>query len=134
MVKKLFWLPAIAMFVATPVAAQSLIGFQTPSGNIHCLLAEGYLRCDLRSNIASVPRRPSDCDLEWGDAFNMTSRSRASRLCHGDTAMNPENPVLGYGRTWRQGGFVCRSATSGLTCSNQSGHGWQLSRERQRIF
>lgn len=134
MVQKLFWIAAISLLGAAPAAAQPLVGFQTPSGNIHCLLAEGYLRCDLRSNIARVPRRPRDCDLEWGNAFSMTRNSRATRLCHGDTAMNPENPVLGYGRTWRQYGFVCRSATSGLTCSNRSGRGWQLSRERQRIF
>lgn len=134
MIKKRFWIPVIAMGTAVPVAAQPLVGFQTPSGNIHCLLADGNLRCDLKENKAPIPPKPRSCDLEWGDAFGMNRRSSAYRICHGDTAIDPNNPVLGYGQTWQQPGFVCRSTTSGLTCRNQRAHGWQLSREGQRLF
>ena len=43
--------------------------------------------------------------------------------------------VLAYGMTWSGGGGLrCRSAETGLTCRNASGHGFFLSRERWRSF
>jgi hypothetical protein len=63
----------------------------------------------------------------------MHTRGRAAS---GYVQANPatEYPKLGYGRryTWR--GITCVSATTGLTCRNASGHGFFLSRRRQRIF
>ena len=37
--------------------------------------------------------------------------------------------MLGYGATWGGGGLRCTSATTGLTCRNQDGHGFFVSRE-----
>ena len=42
--------------------------------------------------------------------------------------------VLRYGRSWRRGPLSCVSRVSGLTCRNESGHGFVLSRESQRVF
>ena len=42
--------------------------------------------------------------------------------------------ILRYGKRWRWHGIVCTSRLAGLTCRNRSGHGWFLSRQRQRIF
>jgi len=42
--------------------------------------------------------------------------------------------LLRYGRTWTWHGFRCTSRRTGLTCKNQSGHGFVLSRQSQRVF
>jgi hypothetical protein len=42
--------------------------------------------------------------------------------------------TLAYGTTWHWHGFGCSSQKSGLTCRNPAGHGFFLSRERQRRF
>jgi hypothetical protein len=43
-------------------------------------------------------------------------------------------PKLAYGRRYAWHGIRCTSASAGLTCRNLSGHGFFLSRERQRVF
>ncbi len=43
-------------------------------------------------------------------------------------------PKLAYGRSYTWHGIRCSSATIGLTCKNLSGHGFFLSRRRQRVF
>ena len=66
------------------------IGFQTPSKNIACQFFtdsgqrsdQGVLRCDIM-NLETRPRRPADCELEWGNAFEMTAKGAASRICAG---------------------------------------------------
>lgn len=110
--------------------------FKTPSGNIGCIWTNDphYLRCDIRSGLRPMPRKPSTCDLDYGHGLSMRRTSKAGPLCAGDTALDPRAPVLGYGKTWRKPGFSCTSRTSGLTCTNQVGHGWFLSRESWRVF
>ena len=43
-------------------------------------------------------------------------------------------PSLGYGQSWEQGCFKCKSEQSGVTCANPSGHGFELSKSSQRAF
>lgn len=120
--------------------AQSLVlqGFRTPSGNIHCMIAiEGRradLRCDLLSNQGKIPPRPAGCEFDYGNAFGMLPSGKATRLCVSDTVASPDYPVLAYGQSWKARGFSCVSQPSGLRCSNRDGHGWELSRSRQRLF
>ena len=54
------------------------------------------------------PRRPADCELDYGGAFEMNAKGPATRLCHGDTVMDKSLPVLGYGEVWQRGGFTCK--------------------------
>lgn len=113
-------------------------GFRTPSDNIHCMadVWEGTaeLRCDIRNNAAAVPSPPPDCDLDWGNAFAVSAtRQSAYRVCAGDTVMNPDYPVLGYGSTWQQHGFTCSVASEGVTCENRFGNGFFLSRKLQTL-
>jgi hypothetical protein len=122
-------------------AAQTQEGFKTPSNNIFCIIEPPYdnhpdsdLRCDLQQ-MRSRPSRPKDCTEEWGDAFSIGQRaSRGVRICHGDTTRNEELMELSYGSEWKQGGFSCKSETSGLTCANTNGHGFTLSRSAQKVF
>jgi len=109
-------------------------GFKTPSGNIVCAAGGGFVRCDIRSGVRPLPRRPRSCDVDWGQGVQMSRRGRASVVCAGDTTLGVVVPVLRYGRTWRRGGITCTSRSSGLTCTNQSGRGFFLSRARTRLF
>ena len=132
----------VAGVVTVPIGPASaedvLIGFRTPSGNINCQYASDsngtFLRCDLLANDAPIPRRPTDCDLDYGNAFEMTPRGRAGRICVGDTTASSDNSILDYAMTWKRGGFTCTSALAGLTCKNQAKRGFFLSRKAQRLF
>ena len=112
-------------------------GFQTPSKNIACQVftdnGQGVLRCDIMA-IDTRPRRPADCDLDSGHAFEMSAKGSASRICAGDTVMDPSLPVLAYGEVWQRAGFTCRSEQAGLTCFNAMQRGFSLARARQEVF
>ena len=136
-------LPAFAQ-VAGSADASGVAGFKSPSGNIHCQYFDGasdkppsanVVRCDIKSIGNAPPRRPKDCDLEWGQAFEINDRAGpAQRLCYGDTVMDPRLPVLHYGSAWQRGGVACKSEESGVSCVNAAGNGFALSRNAQRLF
>ncbi|MGY3031515.1 hypothetical protein ACVIIV_000685 [Bradyrhizobium sp. USDA 4354] len=113
------------------------IGFLTPSKNIACQFftdnGQGVLRCDIM-NMDARPRRPADCELDYGNAFEMSAKGAAGRICAGDTVMNPSLPALAYGEVWQRGGFTCRSEQTGLTCFNAMQRGFSLARGRQEVF
>ena len=120
-----------------PYAQDRPIGFLTPSKNIVCQFftdnAQGVLRCDLME-MDTRPRRPADCELDWGHAFEMTAKGSAGRICVGDSVMDPSLPVLAYGEVWQRAGFTCRSEQTGLTCFNAMQHGFSLARAEQKVF
>ena len=112
-------------------------GFRSPSKNIACQYfdydGQNTLRCDImEANVTA--RRPADCDLEWGKAFEMRSKGGAVRLCYGDTVMDSALPVLAYGAVWQRGGFTCTSEQSGVTCFNADRRGFSLARAKQEVF
>lgn len=117
-------LPVLALALVLPAAADARRqAFQSPSGNIRCLYrpaGEGpLLRCDV---------------LSLNDiAFTLDRRHRGERVRVTDAV--PQGPVLAYGSSRRLGPFRCGSRRTGLTCSSRpSGHGFKLSRARQRVF
>ena len=122
---------------ATAHAQYVPVGFQSPSKNITCQYfaddKQNTLRCDI-SAMETKPRRPADCELDYGGAFQMNAKGNATRLCHGDTVMDPRLPVLGYGEVWQRGGFTCTSEQTGVTCFNAERRGFSLSRGKQDIF
>jgi hypothetical protein len=103
-------------------------GFQTPSHNIVCEADQNpngshELHCVLFS--ASGIRGQKT----W--SMKPTGRANVRNVV---ANIATEVPVLRYGRTWRWRGIACTSRRAGLTCRNRSGHGFFLSRARQRIF
>jgi hypothetical protein len=73
------------------------------------------------------------CQLDWtGVSLGLSSRGRPT--CAGDTAYDPRSRILGYGRTWQRAGITCVSRTIGLRCTNRAHHGFELARERWRVF
>jgi hypothetical protein len=122
-------------FTSLKAIASEDIAFQVPSGNIHCRADGVDLGCEIGTNNAKLPPKPKSCDLDWGNRFGMSPNGRAERACHGDTlGGNPKHPILSYGKTWRRKGFTCISKSTGLTCKNQGGHGWTLSKNKQQLF
>ena len=132
----------IAASMTTAIAKaepfDAMLGFKTPSGNIHCQIQDfddslTYLRCDILEIQGRMPPRPRDCEYDWGQAFALDKR-RAQRMCYSDTVMDKGLQTLPYGSTWRGAGFTCVSEPTGLTCSNRIGRGFYLSRASQRLF
>jgi hypothetical protein len=128
----------LAPIVSGAANAQNVTsGFQSPSKNIACQYfdydRQNVLRCDIMEATVTA-RRPADCDLEWGKAFEMRAKGSGIRLCYGDTVMDQALPVLAYGEVWQRGGFTCTSEQSGVTCFNANRHGFSLSRAKQELF
>jgi hypothetical protein len=121
---------ALAALALCPAAGATGMesGFQMPSRNIVC-----------EADVTSAGTRVLHCVVfsESGrrgqKTWSMRPTGRASvRFVVANIAT--EVPALRYGRHWRWHGIRCASARAGLTCTNLSGHGWFLSRTRQRIF
>lgn len=128
---------AVGSFVLVTSASGApteLAFFQTPSKNIACGYATGFgpasLRCDIRSGLRPEPR--GACELDWtGVSMNATGRARPA--CAGDTVASPSAYVLHYGRMWARTGFMCLSSRIGLMCTNRTGNGFFLSKERWQV-
>lgn len=129
---------AVLLCLSSPLAAQDYTAFQTPSGNIHCVIWGGpdaELRCDMRDLTPSYHTAPPDCELDWGFSFAVGPRSQQGMLaCVGDTVINEGAAKLDYGSTLSAQGFSCTSEKTGLSCQNAAGHGFALSKARQRLF
>ena len=139
MMRTLLMLSALPVLTlaATAHAQTGPAGFQSPSKNIACQYfdydKQNTLRCDIMEATVTA-RRPANCDLEWGKAFEMRSKGNAEPLCYGDTVMDKALPVLAYGEVWQRGGFTCKSEQTGITCFNADRRGFSLARAKQEVF
>ena len=92
------WIACCVTAQGTPAAdenQQAPVGFKTPSNNIYCQGFAEYLRCDIRERYGPSPPRPRDCNLDWGDAYEISEDARAGQLvCHGDTVFDDALPTL----------------------------------------
>jgi hypothetical protein len=115
-------------------AGQSFTGFQSPSGNIGCVIGRGGARCDIRNRDWRPPPKPASCRLDWGFGLTVERRGRGRFVCAGDTTLG-QGRRLAYGDAIRRGRFRCISRRSGMRCVNRrNGHGFNLSRQRARRF
>lgn len=134
---KLYGILAIA-FLASPAMADSYIGFQSPTGNIHCSLyvwgGGAEARCDLQELTPTYTKPPAGCDLDWGRSFAVNDTGKGMLACVGDSVRDPGNPVLGYGEAVSLGGISCVSAKTGMTCTNAEGHGFSVAKAKQKLF
>jgi hypothetical protein len=128
----------VAAMTAPAQAGSTIVAFRSPSGTIGCMYfredgGSPSLRCDLR-DVDDPPKRPASCRFDYGHAFELRALGRGRRLCVSDTTLDPTAKVLPYGKTRRIGPFTCTSRRTGLRCTTRAGHGFELSRERQRLF
>jgi hypothetical protein len=129
---------ALAVAAAPAGASSSITWFRTPSKNIYCAYfhesgSKPFLRCDVSQLTHQAPK-PHGCQFDWGRSFGMNSTGRASALCVSDSVHDKRAKTLAYGKTRKYGSFTCTSKTSGLRCSNRSGHGFSLNRDRYKLF
>jgi len=114
-----------ALAAPVPALAKSR-HFQTPSHKIACLYdSKGgpgpHIRCDA---------------LFLNDvAFFLDCSHKGKRRHATDTVAEPNAKVLAYGTSKRLGPFSCASRRTFLKCkSRESGHGFKLSRQSQKVF
>jgi hypothetical protein len=111
--------------VPTPDPVQT--GFNVPSGNMVCnggpYRAGHVLACTVFSEASARGQR-------------IWSMRPTGRVSVGFLKSNAATdfPTLRYGRSWSWLGIRCTSRRSGLKCTNQSGHGFVLSRQFQSEF
>jgi hypothetical protein len=133
--------PILLALVLLPSAAlaDDYIAFHSPSGNIQCGLYVGddyqNVRCDiLQMTVQSYSRAPADCEFDWGSSFAVDATGKGYLACVSDAVSDDGGMELGYGREVNLGGFTCRSEQSGMTCVNDGGHGFTVSKAKQRLF
>ena len=126
-------LMALAM---TATASARVKLFQSPSGNIGCVVGGGLARCDIQQHSWTPPPKPASCiDLDYGNGVEVVGGHPGEYTCAGDTVFSPTAPVLHYGDKITKNRFTCTSKTSGMRCANRnSGHGFFISRERVKLF
>ena len=124
--------------VASLATASEAQHFQSPSGNIRCVMGgdEGrFARCDLGVDVKTYDAAPASCDGDWGTSFGVTVAGTGFVNCVTDAIGGPADPVvLPYGTEARVPGITCRSETTGMTCTNSEGGGFSVRRAEQRIF
>jgi hypothetical protein len=115
----------VAQAGETDLATRS---FQTPSGNIHCLLqrSDNVLRCDILSGLNPEPNQR--CRFDWVGLL-LPREGRAQPNCGSDTIANQNAPVLQYGERWERRGRYCISRRTGLSCHSFGGWHFKLSRD-----
>jgi hypothetical protein len=85
--------------IAPPATAHAdTQNFQSPSGNIYCVLDSGGVARDISDyTYQAPPGPPSAQHLAWGSRFSLTPGKPAVMECHGDTLRVPGEPTLDYG-------------------------------------
>jgi hypothetical protein len=125
---------AATMAFAAPSRADS-DDFQSPSGNIYCMLEATEVACDI-SDFTYQPPPPPECGkhLAWGSRFTLTPGKPAAIECHGDTLRIPGEPTLNYSQTISAGTITCDSEPSGMKCTDTStGHYFRVSRDSYNL-
>lgn len=116
--------------------ALPLNAFQSPSGNIGCVLSDGLARCDIAKRDWTAPR-PAGCPAQsdFGQGLEVGRAGPGRVVCAGDTTLGVDIEVLPYRRVARSYGFTCFSRMAGITCADDAtGHGFFISIQRYRLF
>ena len=121
---------AAAIVLAPPALADSY-SFQSPSGNIACMLGADGAACDIRDYTYQPPPPPLCAQhISWGSRFVLEPGAAGKIVCHGDTLRLEGEPTLGYGQTASAGTLTCSSEAAGVRCTDSStGHYFQVSRD-----
>jgi hypothetical protein len=120
-----------------PAAIDDITFFRTPSGNVRCAFfgpKPASLRCDIGTTDNAPKPTPSSCEFDYGYSYGLTPKGRGRRLCVSDSVADPDARVVGDGHSIKRFGMRCVSKRPGLRCTNGSGHGFAISRAKQRVF
>jgi hypothetical protein len=141
----------LALAASGPAAAAKtpLPAFNSPSGNIKCLLlpapGTGVLCSIGRADYAKTlqdrclnPKGAKGAGVDW-HGFLLPASGKGEVNCSGGILYNPDKQrpayvTLAYGKSWHRGGLTCLSRVSGVTCRNGHGHGIFVSRGSWRAW
>ncbi len=91
--------------------------------------------CLTRIQAKPIQPIPADCDLDWGDEFQLDAKDKPNMSCHGDFAYTPKGRVLKTGETIKGNGWQCTAKKGGsIYCINSQKHGFEISPKKQRMF
>ncbi len=137
---------SVTLLLTTLSAHAESASFKAPSGNINCIYSDydnkPEVRCDIMQftpSFKTVPEGTSNevitCTPAKLRGFIITpADAQGQAFCPTDAAIDGQAVVLGYGQSFKRGGLLCTSETSGVTCMNAAGHGFSLSRTSQKVF
>ena len=127
---------AAASALLAPSASAKFTFFESPSGNIGCVINGKGVRCDIQSHQWPTPPPPPDCLNDYGNGVQVGKRDQpATYVCAGDTVFTPSAEVLGYGERIKVKRFRCTSKQQGMRCVNRDNkHGFLISRADVRLF
>jgi hypothetical protein len=117
--------------------ADDYLAFHSPSGNIQCAIMTGdyaQARCDMSALSPTYRQAPANCEFDWGSSFAVDAGGSGYLACVSDSVADPGGVELGYGKSISLGPFTCTSEKSGMECSNLGGHGFKLSKAKQKLF
>ena len=117
------------------------IWFGSDNDNIQC---GGYTQygsgvvCEIyqgENNIQPHTARPEACgNGDWHYRFAIDDQGEARAFCVNDKLHHLGATVLANGETQRRKNWQCTSLPHGITCQNNDGHGFTLTRQTQQIF
>lgn len=116
-------------------AAEEKKFFNSPDGNIVCLISSVGARCDVTHNMWVLQPEPENCDGTWGVGVSVTS-SGAHLLCEINRVADVRSgTILGYGALKIQDNYTCVSERAGVTClNNKTQHGFTAARGSFSLF
>lgn len=120
-----------------PTSFVHVEAFQSPTGNIGCMLVSALARCDIVRRAWSPPPHPASCPqiVDFGQGLEVGTAGSGRFVCAGDTVSNPASAKLAYGVATQVSGFECVSRSTGMTCTNSAtGHGFILSVQSYKLF
>jgi hypothetical protein len=125
--------------LAAPAGA-SITFFQTPAKNIHCVYLTGsaasepLVRCDVQFPTRFL-RKPSNCEFDFGGAFQVTRTHHGRAICVSDSANSPGASRLVVGVERHFGSITCKApARNSVRCTSARGHGFLLAPARQLVY
>ena len=101
--RRLAFALTFAVLALVPAQAQAKF-FQSPSGNIGCVITSTGVRCDIAQKSWKPPPKPRSCSVDWGDGLTVGRRGKAKFTCAGDTVLRMGRK-LAYGKTISAGRF-----------------------------
>ena len=119
--------------------ADALYQFQSPSGDITCVMSafQGIApraSCGVVDPAYVIPPRPQSCLGAFGDQIDMVEGSSPAMVCHSDTTRGSGLPTLQVGETRSLASFTCKSEPAAITCTDSTtGHFFRISRESYNL-
>ncbi|MGF1663576.1 MAG: sigma-70 family RNA polymerase sigma factor [Kineosporiaceae bacterium] len=126
--------------VTAEVAADGMVNFETPTGNIQCAVydfgsfAPLGADCQVFEAEWAVPQ-VGECELDWVPTGVSLGEEATAGWCAGDTFLVADPRRQAYDTGLRAGPIECVVRTSGVTCRNvDTGRGFVVSRSSYELF